>query len=106
MIAGLFNKNEFKGIWHNSTNDKDWIARTCQALAFNPSETEVYYYAISLTPSMSYIFDENKNMLIQGEVTRYRTSTDPETGEETEVPYKSWETVQTIDAVKFFPALT
>lgn len=62
----VFHKGQFKGNWHNTHEDKGWLARTCDAMAWNPNDVEAYSYGYIFHNESNYIFDENKNLLIQG----------------------------------------
>lgn len=66
-MFGVFNKGQFKGLWHNQKDDKGWLDRTIRALGWIPQETEAYWYQYNFDSQTVYIFDENKNLLIQGE---------------------------------------
>jgi hypothetical protein len=88
-MYAVFNKNEFKGLWHNQPSDEGWLARTCQGKGWNPGETVAYWYGYNFSSQTVYIFDADKKLLIQGEVTKNIEIA----GQLQEV--KVWETVET-----------
>lgn len=67
-MFGVFHKNEFKGLWYNQKSDQGWLNRTCLSLGWNSLDVEAYWYNYNFDARTVYIFDEDKNLLIQGEL--------------------------------------
>jgi hypothetical protein len=95
-MFAVFNKNEFKGLWHNQKTDTGWLARTCLSLGWNPLETQALWYDYNFNSRTVYVFDEEKKLLIQGPVTRQRLKPgkSPEDDDAYE-DFESWETIET-----------
>jgi hypothetical protein len=103
-MFAVFHKKKFKGLWHNQKSDIGWLSRTCSSLAWNSAEVEAYWYEYPFNSTTIYIFDEDKNLLIQGPVTRERIKKSEIEGEQDTVEsFESWETIETWVGEKYLP---
>lgn len=67
-MFAVFYKNQFKGLWHNQKDDAGWLPRTCNSLGWNAFEVEAYWYNYAFDARTVYIFDEDKNLCVQGPI--------------------------------------
>lgn len=66
-MFGLFVNDILNNFWGNSIGDI-FLSNTCSKLELNPSNVDLVYYTGLRNVPAHYIFDVNKNLIIQNEV--------------------------------------
>lgn len=96
-MFGVFYKGTFQGLWHNQKDDNGWIRRTCVAMGWPENDVEVYWYQWNFDARTVYIFDDEKNLLVQGQVMIEIQ------GESTVEQVPGWGTVANIPGERHLP---
>lgn len=89
-MMAVFVKNEFKGLWHNTKNDQGWVEATCKGMAWNPLDVVILDFDYPFNPQTVYLFDVEKNLLIQEKQIKYREINGVNTEMEVWVTTETW----------------
>lgn len=63
MIA-YFYKGKFFGTWQDQQNESEWLKRTARALGHNLNDVEARHFGLSLRNDQSFIFNEDKDIVL------------------------------------------
>jgi hypothetical protein len=66
-MFGLFLDDVLKDFWGNSIGDI-FLSQTCAKLEMNLSSVDLVYYVGIKSPPAHYVFDSNKNLVIQNQI--------------------------------------
>jgi len=77
-MFALFLDDVLRNFWVNSIGDI-FLSNTCSKLELNPSSVDLVYYTGLKNVPAHYVFDVNKNLIIQNEIV---TSTQVQTLDE------------------------